>query len=156
MLCTEVCHHISFSSQQKFSREISHFSPNDILIGSDGTNSSPIADPTSTIHHPLHHPQYPRAVLAVAPYCSRQNTSNALHFHQFLTDSRLQRHGEQPREDEMRSRLSNNPHDVQANAYFSEKIRKENVQHQYEQMMEEYPEATGPFFLWDKIPRGCI
>ena len=53
----------------------------------------------------------------------------------------------------MRSRLSNNPHDVQANAYFSEKIRKENVQHQYEQMMEEYPEATGPVFFMGQDPK---
>eukprot|EP00804_Cyclotella_cryptica_P016474 CCRYP_004690-RA/>CCRYP_004690-RA protein AED:0.09 eAED:0.09 QI:207/-1/1/1/-1/1/1/0/415 len=55
----------------------------------------------------------------------------------------LQRHGEQSRETEMRTRLSNNPHDMEANAYFAEKIRKENVQRQYEQMMEGYPEAMG-------------
>jgi hypothetical protein len=28
----------------------------------------------------------------------------------------------------MRQCLSNNPHDIQANAYFDKKIRKENVQ----------------------------
>lgn len=43
----------------------------------------------------------------------------------------------------MRQRLSNNPHDIQENAYFAEKIRKENVQRQYEQMMEECPESMG-------------
>lgn len=55
----------------------------------------------------------------------------------------LQRHDEQSKEVVMRQRLSNNPQDIQANAYFAEKIRKENVQRQYEQMMEEYPESMG-------------
>jgi hypothetical protein len=55
----------------------------------------------------------------------------------------LQRHGEQSKESEMRSRLSSNPQDEEANKYFGEKIRKENVQRQYEQMMEEYPESMG-------------
>ena len=33
--------------------------------------------------------------------------------------------------------------DEEANAYFGNKIRLENVQRQYEQMMEEYPESLG-------------
>lgn len=43
----------------------------------------------------------------------------------------------------MTTRLRSNPNDVEANTYFAEKIRKENVQRQYEQMMEEYPESMG-------------
>lgn len=46
-------------------------------------------------------------------------------------------------ESEMRSRLVANPMDEQANKYFGDKIRKDNVQRQYEQMIEEYPEAMG-------------
>ena len=52
-------------------------------------------------------------------------------------------HEKQSKEREMTSRLHSNPHDSEANAYFAEKIRKENVQRQYEQMMEEYPESMG-------------
>ncbi|KAL7513903.1 hypothetical protein ACHAXN_011099 [Cyclotella atomus] len=52
-------------------------------------------------------------------------------------------HEKQSKEREMTSRLHTNPHDEEANRYFGEKIRKENVQRQYEQMMEEYPESMG-------------
>jgi DNA damage-inducible protein 1 len=52
-------------------------------------------------------------------------------------------HEKQTKEREMTNRLHSNPHDVEANTYFADKIRKENVQRQYEQMMEEYPESMG-------------
>eukprot|EP00557_Chaetoceros_sp_GSL56_P000505 CAMPEP_0176488624 /NCGR_PEP_ID=MMETSP0200_2-20121128/6816_1 /TAXON_ID=947934 /ORGANISM="Chaetoceros sp., Strain GSL56" /LENGTH=513 /DNA_ID=CAMNT_0017885635 /DNA_START=62 /DNA_END=1603 /DNA_ORIENTATION=+ len=44
---------------------------------------------------------------------------------------------------EMEQRLRVNPLDEEANQYFGEKIRKENVEKQYQQMMEEYPESMG-------------
>lgn len=43
----------------------------------------------------------------------------------------------------MTARLQRDPMDAVANKYFGEKIRMENVQRQYEQMMEEYPESMG-------------
>ena len=47
------------------------------------------------------------------------------------------------KEFEMEQRLRSNPMDQKANAYFGEKIRKENVDAQYRQMMEEHPESMG-------------
>lgn len=44
---------------------------------------------------------------------------------------------------EMEQRLRINPLDEEANKYFGEKIRKENVERQYRQMMEEFPESMG-------------
>lgn len=55
----------------------------------------------------------------------------------------LQNHLKQAKETEMRQQLQSNPMDAEANKYFGEKIRLENVQRQYEQMMEEYPESMG-------------
>eukprot|EP00956_Cyclotella_meneghiniana_P015805 scaffold24550_cov60-Cyclotella_meneghiniana.AAC.10 len=55
----------------------------------------------------------------------------------------LAAHSRQSKEQEMTQRLHANPHDEEANKYFGDKIRKENVQRQYEQMMEEYPESMG-------------
>lgn len=55
----------------------------------------------------------------------------------------LQQHSQQSKEMEMRQRLQRDPMDAEANKYFGEKIREENVQRQYEQMMEEYPESMG-------------
>lgn len=52
-------------------------------------------------------------------------------------------HEKQSKETEMTSRLRSDPHDVEAVAYFADKLRKENVQRQYEQMMELYPESMG-------------
>ena len=46
-------------------------------------------------------------------------------------------------ETEMRRRLMANPMDADANKYFGEQIQKENVQRQYEQMMEQFPESMG-------------
>lgn len=46
-------------------------------------------------------------------------------------------------EHEMTARLKSNPNDEEANNYFSEKIRKEAVEAQYESMMEQFPEAMG-------------
>lgn len=43
----------------------------------------------------------------------------------------------------MTERLRQNPMDEEANKYFAEKIRKKNVDEQYHQMMETYPEAMG-------------
>ena len=40
-------------------------------------------------------------------------------------------------------RLQRNPNDEEANKYFGDKIRKINVEEQYLQMMEEYPESMG-------------
>jgi DNA damage-inducible protein 1 len=47
------------------------------------------------------------------------------------------------RDNEMEQKLRANPMDEEANAYFGEKIRKENVEKQYRQMMEEFPESMG-------------
>jgi len=46
-------------------------------------------------------------------------------------------------EDGMKQRLNANPMDEEANKYFGEKIRKKNVEDQYRQMMETYPESMG-------------
>ncbi len=50
---------------------------------------------------------------------------------------------ESQKEAEMERRLRSNPMDEEANAYFGEKIRKKNVEEQYRQMMEEFPESLG-------------
>ena len=42
---------------------------------------------------------------------------------------------------DMEDRLRRNPNDKEASKYFSDKIRKSNVEEQYLQMMEEYPES---------------
>ena len=55
----------------------------------------------------------------------------------------LRQHTAQTKENEMRNRLHANPMDAEANAYFGEQIKRNNVQRQYEQMMEEYPESLG-------------
>jgi len=47
------------------------------------------------------------------------------------------------KEDEMSARLRSNPNDVEAKKYFADKTRKRDVDAQYRQMMEEYPEAMG-------------
>ena len=44
---------------------------------------------------------------------------------------------------DMEDRLRRNPNDKEASKYFSDKIRKSNVEEQYLQMMEEYPESVG-------------
>jgi len=55
----------------------------------------------------------------------------------------LKSHLAKAKEVEMRTKLQLNPMDEEANKYFGDKIRLENVQRQYEQMMEEYPESMG-------------
>jgi len=55
----------------------------------------------------------------------------------------LQNHLQNAKELEMRNALRLNPMDAEANKYFGEKIRLDNVQRQYEQMIEEYPESMG-------------
>ncbi|KAL7531652.1 hypothetical protein ACHAWF_003862, partial [Thalassiosira exigua] len=55
----------------------------------------------------------------------------------------LHRHTERSKEREMEQRLRRDATDAEANKYFGEKIRLENVQRQYERMMEEYPESMG-------------
>jgi len=47
------------------------------------------------------------------------------------------------KEREMTNRLHMNPMDEEANAYFGEKIRQSNVDAQYQQMMEQFPESMG-------------
>ncbi|KAL3767282.1 hypothetical protein ACHAW5_002085 [Stephanodiscus triporus] len=54
---------------------------------------------------------------------------------------------ERNREAEMRRRLLSDPMDADANMYFGEKIRLENVARQYERMMEEYPESMGKVLM---------
>lgn len=49
----------------------------------------------------------------------------------------------QSKEREMRQRLQSNSNDSEAKKYFDEKERKRNVDAQYRQMMEEYPESMG-------------
>ena len=50
---------------------------------------------------------------------------------------------ESQKEIQMEKRLQSNPMDAEANAYFGEKIRKKNVEDQFHQMMEEFPESMG-------------
>ena len=50
--------------------------------------------------------------------------------------------------------LRRNRNDEQANKYFGEKIRKRNVEEQYLQMMEEYPESMGrvlTLYIYDDV-----
>ena len=47
------------------------------------------------------------------------------------------------KEREMEQRLRTNPMDEEANKYFGEKIRLKNVDDQYREMMESFPEAMG-------------
>ncbi|GMI06536.1 hypothetical protein TrVE_jg199 [Triparma verrucosa] len=47
------------------------------------------------------------------------------------------------KEREMEQRLRTNPMDEEANKYFGEKIRLKNVDEQYREMMESFPEAMG-------------
>lgn len=51
------------------------------------------------------------------------------------------------KEQEMTKRLQKDPLDAEANKYFGKKIRKENVEAQYRQMMEEYPESLGRILM---------
>ena len=44
---------------------------------------------------------------------------------------------------DMQDRLQHNPNEEEAHKYFGDKIRKMNVEEQYLQMMEEYPESMG-------------
>jgi len=50
---------------------------------------------------------------------------------------------EKNKELEMERRLRLNPMDQEANAYFGDNIRKQNVEEQYRQMMEQFPESMG-------------
>ena len=59
------------------------------------------------------------------------------------TSGFLRQHLAQTKELDMERRLRINPMDEEANAYFGNQIRLQNVQRQYEQMMEEYPESLG-------------
>lgn len=54
---------------------------------------------------------------------------------------------ESQKEVEMERRLRSNPMDSEANAYFGEKIQKQNVDNQYRQMMEEFPESMGKVLM---------
>lgn len=47
------------------------------------------------------------------------------------------------KEREMTTRLRNDPMDEEANKWFGEKIRKENVERSYHEMMESFPESLG-------------
>ena len=59
----------------------------------------------------------------------------------------FQIHQAKSKESEMRRKLEINPMDEEANKYFGEKIKRENVWRQYEQMMEEYPESMGKVLM---------
>eukprot|EP00591_Stephanopyxis_turris_P007299 CAMPEP_0195525842 /NCGR_PEP_ID=MMETSP0794_2-20130614/26498_1 /TAXON_ID=515487 /ORGANISM="Stephanopyxis turris, Strain CCMP 815" /LENGTH=480 /DNA_ID=CAMNT_0040656389 /DNA_START=51 /DNA_END=1493 /DNA_ORIENTATION=+ len=50
-------------------------------------------------------------------------------------------------EQEMKHRLHLNPMDEEANAYFGKKIQKENVERQYKEMMDQYPESMGKVLM---------
>lgn len=105
---------------------------------------------TNTTRHPnllkelnYHEPQTYKRLMTVNGDISQMATiwretrmkSHTLRF--------LQQHEKVNKEDAMRKRLEANPMDEEANKYFGEKIRLDNVQKQYEQMMEEYPESMG-------------
>lgn len=51
------------------------------------------------------------------------------------------------KERDMTSRLASNPNDVEAKEYFAAKTRRGKVQEQYEQMMNDYPEALGQVLM---------
>jgi hypothetical protein len=51
------------------------------------------------------------------------------------------------KEVEMERRLQENPMDADANHYFGEKIRKKNVEAQYREMMETFPESLGKILM---------
>jgi len=55
----------------------------------------------------------------------------------------LRRNLETSKESEMTKRLRINPMDEEANAFFGAKIAEQNVQNQYLEMMEQYPESMG-------------
>lgn len=55
----------------------------------------------------------------------------------------LRRNLETSKESEMTKRLRVNPMDEEANAFFGAKIAEQNVQNQYLEMMEQYPESMG-------------
>ena len=59
------------------------------------------------------------------------------------TSRYLKYHTEKSKEESMKQRLLIDPTDAIANEYFGHKIRLSNVQAQYEQMMEDYPESMG-------------
>lgn len=50
-------------------------------------------------------------------------------------------------EEVMTQKLRSNPMDEEANAYFGNKIREQNVDAQYRQMMEEFPEGMGKVLM---------
>lgn len=55
----------------------------------------------------------------------------------------ISRNLQQYKDVEMEQRLQQNPMDPEANAYVGEKIKKDNIEQQYRQMIEEYPESVG-------------
>ncbi len=59
------------------------------------------------------------------------------------TSRYLKYHSEKAEEESMKRRLLIDPTDSVANQYYGNKIRLSNVQAQYEQMMENYPESMG-------------
>lgn len=59
----------------------------------------------------------------------------------------MARTSEKKKEMDMENRLKVNPMDEEANKYFGEKIRKQNVDAQYHQMMEEYPESLSKILM---------
>ncbi|KAL3758840.1 hypothetical protein ACHAWU_001362 [Discostella pseudostelligera] len=66
-----------------------------------------------------------------------------VNFMKSTTSRYLKHHTEKNKEESMKQRLLINPTDAIANEYFGNKIRLSNVQAQYEQMMEDYPESMG-------------
>ena len=66
-----------------------------------------------------------------------------VNFMKSTTSRYLKHHSEKNKEESMKQRLLIDPTDSIANEYFGNKIRLSNVQAQYEQMMEDYPESMG-------------
>ena len=69
------------------------------------------------------------------------------HIQKGTMNSTLSKTLSQQKEHQMTQRLRSNPMDVQANEYFSNKIRQQNVEEQYTRMMNENPESMGKVLM---------
>jgi len=69
------------------------------------------------------------------------------HFQKLSMMQGLQQSLQYKTHQEMIQRLHVNPMDEQANEYFGKEIHKQTIQHQYEQMMNEYPESLIPVVM---------
>ena len=105
---------------------------------------------TNTSRHPnlfkelnYHHPALCKQLQSANGDLSKMADIWRINTMKSTTSRFLKYHSEKSKEESMRQRLLVDPTDAIANKYFGNKIRLSNVQAQYEQMMEEYPESMG-------------